>query len=151
MTVAIREAGSEDASALSELVGALGYPCGVPVMRERLRCFERRADHLLRLAVDDLGQPLGVAHAFQGFQLHSPPFVEIASLVVAEQARGAGVGSRLIEAVIAWARAHRIYRVRVHSRIQREAAHAFYARQGFAPTKTQHVLEYRLASGPGQL
>jgi GNAT superfamily N-acetyltransferase len=78
------------------------------------------------------------------YHLQSEPAVLIGGLVVAESARGRGIGKQLCKAAEDWARAHGVRRLRVRSNAIRERAHAFYLRDGYAQVKTSTVFEKTL-------
>ncbi|MFC3283471.1 GNAT family N-acetyltransferase [Litchfieldella rifensis] len=141
MSRRVRSPIDDDVPALVRLSGALGYPCQASEMRERLAFLGSRPGHVVLVVSDDANQPLGWIHAFESAQLTSPPFVEIAGLVIDEEARGEGLGQLLVEGVAAWAKERGIGRLRVHSRISRGDAHRFYTRLGFMQVKTQHVFQ----------
>jgi GNAT superfamily N-acetyltransferase len=64
--------------------------------------------------------------------LHRPGDIcRITALVIDESARGAGVGSLLVEEVERYARTTDCVRVEVTSAAQRTGAHAFYLRLGY--------------------
>jgi GNAT superfamily N-acetyltransferase len=68
----------------------------------------------------------------------------IEGFVVEEQARSAGVGTRLLDALEAWARAHGCTAMRVQSNVIRERAHEFYERHGYAKIKAQYAFRKAL-------
>ncbi len=72
-------------------------------------------------------------------QLEEPPFAELAGLVVADSARGIGIGAALLAAAEAWARAAGFALMRVRSNVVRERAHRFYEREGYCRVKAQAV------------
>lgn len=141
MTRRIRQARAEDASALAHMSDMLGYPCDVAGMAKRLARLDAMPGHRVLVAVDTSDMPQGWIHAFESAQLTSPPFVEIAGLVIDERSRGDGLGRLLVEDVAAWAGRRGIDRLRVHSRTCRDGAHRFYERLGFTRVKTQHVFQ----------
>ncbi|WP_148254275.1 GNAT family N-acetyltransferase [Aidingimonas lacisalsi] len=148
MAGTIRPPADDDVPVLVALAEALGYPCQVSEMRERLAFLDGRSGHVVRVVSDDADCPLGWIHAFESAQLTGGPFVEIAGLVIDDRARGIGLGKCLVDAVAAWAKARGIYRLRVHSRVSRTGAHRFYRRLGFEQTKTQHVFQHDLKGAP---
>lgn len=85
---------------------------------------------------------VGWLHAYLAVRVGVAPFVEIAGLIVDEQYRGKGIGSKLVEAAIFWAKSIGVS-VRVRSNSMRDATHKFYQAQGFKLLK-QHVFEFNL-------
>ena len=139
MTIEI--ARSADAEALAALAGQLGYPSSAAQITGRLAGFD--ADHRVWVARSE-GAVLGWIHAYVARYLVLEPFVEIGGLIVADGARGQGVGPRLIEEACTWARSLGCDRVGVHSNVVREDAHRFYEREGFELEKRQGVFTRRL-------
>ena len=82
-----------------------------------------------------------------------PGVMGLFSMWVAPEARGAGVGGRLVEAVVGWARASGYGRVVLEVADENAAAVRLYERHGFAPTGArgtlppprEHVLEHERA------
>ena len=133
---------ASDAEALAALAGQLGYPSSAAEITGRLAEFD--AEHRVWVARSE-GAVIGWIHAYVARYLVVEPYVEIGGLVVADGARGPGVGPRLIEEACTWARALGLGRVGVHSNVLREDAHRFYAREGFELEKTQGVFTRRLS------
>ena len=132
-TVAVRPARSEDARAVNELLDQLGYPQQDPAATA----------HRIRTWAEDPAGAVYVAAA--GAQLlgviavHVCPFFErpgswgrIVALVVAERARGRGVGSQLVAAAESFATGRGCVRMEVTSNDRRRDAHAFYEGHGYA-------------------
>jgi len=129
----IRPARSADAPAVGELLNQLGYPQdGRESTAARMRAW-----------LDDAASASFVAEV-QGeirgvIAVHLCPFFErdgawgrIVALVVAEEARGGGVGSRLVAAAEAFAAERGCLRMEVTSADRRADAHRFYRRLGYA-------------------
>jgi GNAT superfamily N-acetyltransferase len=64
------------------------------------------------------------------------PYLQVENVVVAEAARRGGVGSGLIHAATAAARAAGCYKIQLQSRVDRLAAHTFYESCGLTATAT---------------
>lgn len=64
------------------------------------------------------------------------PYLQVENVVVAAAARRSGVGSRLIHAATAAARAAGCYKIQLQSRVDRFAAHTFYESCGLTATAT---------------
>jgi GNAT superfamily N-acetyltransferase len=77
-------------------------------------------------------------HRFSG--LHDDaPVALVTALVVAEHARGLGVGRRLVDRAIEAARGWGCTRLIVTTHIRRAEAHAFYEHIGFELTGRRYV------------
>lgn len=128
----IRLAAAADAAAVDELLRQLGYPQ------------ECTATTATRIQVwgDDPASAAYVAEA--GGELlglvavHICPFFErpgswgrIVALVVAEQARGRGVGGQLVARAELFAASRGCVRMEVTSADRRQDAHEFYRRRGY--------------------
>ena len=140
----IREAVAADAGALAPLSAQLGYPADAATIARRLGHITARRAGVVLVAVDARGGVLGFAQAEPRRLVFTEPFVELAALVVAETARGHGVGATLLDAIEAWARGRGFASLRVRSNVVRERAHRFYLREGFAEKKRQTVFEKRV-------
>jgi len=144
MTLTVTLAALEDAPALAELAGQLGYPAPAARLAIRLEGLLARPDeHRTWVARAD-GRAIGWLHAYVARHLVDDPYVEIGGLVVADGERGHGVGPRLIAEADSWARTLGFDRIGVHSNVLRVDAHRFYEREGFVLEKRQGVLTRRL-------
>ncbi len=146
--IAVRPARREDAATLAALSGELGYPASAGDVSARLEALAARGAHAVLVAEEDGGPPLGFVHVFGAYTVESDPFAEIGGLVVAARARGRGVGAALVAAGEDWARGAGFPTLRVRSRLERAAAHAWYERRGYARVKTQAVFTKELAPPP---
>jgi GNAT superfamily N-acetyltransferase len=130
--VLIRPVRDTDVSAVVDLLGQLGYPQdGTAATAQRVRSWTRDPSSAAYVA-DDGGDVLGVV------AVHVCPFFErdgawarIAALVVADRARGRGVGSRLVAEAESFAADHGCARMEVTSSDRRGEAHAFYRGRGY--------------------
>jgi GNAT superfamily N-acetyltransferase len=138
----IREARLEDAPAVSRLLGELGHPAPEAEVRERLARLERLAGHVVLVAEDASGA-LAVASGFVTPVLHRPGVTgRISVMVVAEEARGTGLGTRLLDAIEDALVARGATRLELTSNLRRAEAHAFYERRGW----TRQGLRFEKAS-----
>jgi GNAT superfamily N-acetyltransferase len=137
-SVIIRVADLKDAAAISILSEQLGYPAAQTDVEERLTAILRRCDNAVFLA-ERKGKVVGWAHVLGQAFLESPPFAELAGLIVDRDARRLGIGRNLVEACVRWARDHRFGQIRVRSNVVRREAHQFYSSVGFAQIKSQAV------------
>ena len=130
----VRRATRADAEALAPLLGELGYPAEPAAVAARLGALLGSARDAV-LVAEGGGEVLGVLALHWGAMLHLPaPVARIGSLVVAEGARGRGVGALLVREAAALARAEGCAALELTTGIRRHAAHAFYAAQGFTWT-----------------
>lgn len=141
----IRPVELEDAPAVAELLGQLGYPTSDAEARARLA--ELRAtgsEHCVLVAVEPDDRVVGWIQVSAVLSLETGPFGEIRGLVVLESERGRGVGVELVAAGEGWVRARGLDVVRVRSNVVRERTHRFYERLGYEGLKSQRVFLRRL-------
>jgi ribosomal protein S18 acetylase RimI-like enzyme len=136
---AIRQARGDDAPVLAALCGELGYPATSRQLAARLAALGSAPAQCVFVAGDEAGAVVGWLHVALQTGLLDDAVAEILGLVVAESARGAGIGGELLRAAEAWARERGAATMRVRSRSDRERAHRFYRRAGYLRTKTQDV------------
>ena len=143
--VSIRSAETGDAAALASLSTQLGYPTDAETMRRRLHRLHENRIGAIFVALNDESHVVGWTHVVERFHLEDEPFVELAGLVVDENARSAGVGAALLHAAESWARELGHAKLRVRSNVIRDRAHGFYRREGYVERKRQAVFEKSLA------
>ena len=136
----VRRLAVDDAAAVAELSGQLGYPGSAEELRKRIEAMVRSEDRVAFAAVRE-AELVGWIDAAVERHLQAEDAVVIGGLVVGETARGCGVGKRLCGEVEQWARERGFARVRVRSQIKRADAHRFYLRDGYRQVKTSLVLE----------
>jgi GNAT superfamily N-acetyltransferase len=135
----VRPATSEDAAALAELSGQLGYPADEATMTGRLAALESDFRHAVFVAETEAGAVIGWIHVMPKVMLLVSDVCEIGGLVVDERHRRRGVGRALVSEAQAWARASGYRELTVRSSTLRPSAHAFYPSQGFVAVKEQTV------------
>ena len=134
----IREITAGDAAATASLSEELGYPVPPDAMKQRIEFLNGLRGHVVYVACL-YGKVVGWIDIRETHHLQVEPCAEIGGLVVSSEARGGGIGRRLIERAEGWARRQGLERVVVRSQLMREAAHRFYLREGYARTKTSAV------------
>lgn len=139
-SIELRKARVSDATEIAKLAEALGYPSSTREARDRLRTMLRDARNHVIVAETSDGSLVGWVHVYRIDLLELAPFAEIGGLIVNETVRGLGIGSQLIEAAQRWTRRCGMSNLRVRTRVERERAHRFYYRHGFALRKSQLVL-----------
>jgi GNAT superfamily N-acetyltransferase len=128
----VRDAGPDDAPAVAELLGELGYPISP---REAAARLGRQGERVLLAELDGRVQGL-VALSVGSLIQHARPLARVTALVVRESARGRGAGRRLMARAEELARAAGCAGVELTSglRAEREAAHRFYEALGYVRT-----------------
>jgi GNAT superfamily N-acetyltransferase len=129
---AIRPLRPADAPIVAELLRRLGYPQDDPAATAaRIRAWD--ADPASAAYAADAG-----AGALGLVAVHVCPYFErpgawgrIVALVVADHARGQGIGGRLVAAAEAFAAGRGAVRMEVTSNDRRLDAHEFYRRRGY--------------------
>ena len=142
--LSVRRLTVEDADAVAELSGQLGYPASSDDLRKRLQEISLTGERVA-FAAELQGKLAGWVEASIERHLQSPACVVIGGLVVRDELRGLGIGKRLCEEIEAWTRRKSIQCLRVRSQIMREDAHRFYLREGYRVVKTSLVLEKTLS------
>lgn len=135
----IRRADVGDAEAIAVLNRVLGRADGVEEVRESLSRLCTNGRDVILIAASHDGTALGWIHAGEREVLGSGRRCEILGLVVGEEARGRGVGRRLVAGAEEWATAGGLSEVVVRSNTRRLDSHPFYERLGYTRMKTQHV------------
>lgn len=128
-----------DAPALAALAGELGYPTSAEALLGRLAALHP-TDAAVLVSTDPDDRPTGWCHVEMRRTLVEPMSALIVGLVIGEGHRSAGIGAALLAAAEAWARARGCTRLVVATRITRERAHRFYAREGYEVSKTSYFL-----------
>ncbi|TCO62820.1 GNAT family N-acetyltransferase [Actinocrispum wychmicini] len=128
----IRLAHTTDAAAVNELLHQLGYPQGgTETTATRIQTWgddPASAAYVAEAGGDLLG--LVAVHVCPFFE-RAGSWGRIVALVVAEQARGQGVGGQLVKAAEVFATGRGCVRMEVTSADRREDAHEFYRRRGY--------------------
>ncbi len=130
--ITIRAAAPSDAPILCELLAQLGYPASVtdiPARLSALASFPRAAAFV---ATNGYGEVVGLAttHIFPSIH-DNGPVAWLTTLVVLEDARGAGIGSVLVTHVEQWAVRNGAKRLSVTSGMHRKATHEFYEKREY--------------------
>ncbi|OZG71935.1 hypothetical protein BTA51_18185 [Hahella sp. CCB-MM4] len=141
--VTIRTAAPDDGAALLLLVGELGYPMEAGILQTNLENLIHDPECAL-LVAEIANEVCGVAMAYTSKSLTNGRCAVIGNLVVSENKRGFGIGSRLVTELKNWTKQRGLTTIRVGSQTYREAAHKFYENLGFTKIKTQHWFQYTL-------
>ena len=140
----IRLARLEDADALANLAGQLGYPSTVEQIRRRFEVLVEKSDENAVFVAEANGKILGWVHAHIYNLLVDDPETEIGGLVVDEVARGGRIGEKLMQAAEAWTLEKGCSSVYLRSNVIRTRAHEFYKRLGYSVVKSQYAFRKNL-------
>jgi GNAT superfamily N-acetyltransferase len=128
--IQVRDAVPEDAVAIADLLGELGYPASAVEIPERLGAVAGVPGRVL--VAEDAGAVLGVASVTRLTLLHrAGPVALLSALVVQARRRGEGVGRALVEAAEQQAAAWDCETLEITSRDDRHRTHRFYVGLGF--------------------
>jgi GNAT superfamily N-acetyltransferase len=135
--VLLRDASVADAPAVTNLLGQLGYPDAEASVRQRLERLAAGAlDRVVVAEVD--GTVLGLIGLHVAPYLHRDGnWLRITALVVADPARGRGIGRALMAEAEATAIRWGCDQLEVTSGRHRPDAHRFYADLGYEETSTR--------------
>lgn len=137
----IRTAQPEDAEVVASLSEELGYPTDPEVMKRRIERLNTHPEENAVFLACLQSRVVGWIHVSILQPLQADAHALIGGLVITNDCRGAGIGASLIARAEEWAKRQGSNKMRVTSRINREAAHRFYLREGYNQTKTSAVFE----------
>lgn len=128
----IRDASAGDTATIAQLLGQLGYPARAAEVDARLVAL-RRYPQAVAFVAEAQGHVVGVVtcHMFPSIHV-SAPIAWLTTLIVDRHHCGQGIGRQLCRAAEAWAQQRGAQRLSVSSGAQRDGAHAFYERIGYA-------------------
>jgi GNAT superfamily N-acetyltransferase len=130
----IRTATSDDAPALSTLLGQLGYPTKAAEIPGRLRKLEARPGTTV-LVAELNGRVVGCVTVHLFHSLHtSDPTAWLTAVVVDQAVRGKGIGSAMVKDAENWAIEHGAARIALTSAAHRKEAHEFYKARNYQET-----------------
>lgn len=131
----------DDLEALQRLMLELGYCVEPGKLRTNISEIYQKGGEIF--VAERNGITAGCVCVVMDVRLAEGVYAEIVSLIVSDNAQGKGIGKKLIEAAEAWAR-KRVNKIRVRANVIRNAAHAFYKRQGYEEVKTQKIFIKRV-------
>jgi ribosomal protein S18 acetylase RimI-like enzyme len=134
----VRAARSGDAPALAQLIGLLGHETDAQGLRERIAALA--GDRLAPLVATLGNEVVGLCGMDSMLAVHrDKPVGRITILVVAEEARGQGIGRMLAETAEQHLKELGCGMVEVTSNDRLTEAHAFYRRIGYERTSLRFV------------
>ncbi len=102
---------------------------------------EKKESRAIKISVVENGKTVGRGFLYLIFNdLHKEPYGLMEDVFVEEKYRGKGVGTKLVEALIAEAKKQGCYKLVGTSRFSNERVHGLYDRLGF----TKHGFEFRM-------
>lgn len=129
--VCVRNVNYNDFETLTELIKELGYPSTVSKVSERLskisssKCYKTFVSEVDGKIVGFIGLCKLYAYEYDG------AYIRIIALVVNEQYRGKGIGTKLVESAEKWALDEEAIAITLNSGINRKEAHEFYKSKGY--------------------
>lgn len=138
--VALRAAVPADGDDVAGLLAQLGYPCDHAEAADRILALAEDPRQALVVAAARDGTVLGLLALHAMYSLaRGADVVRITALVVADAARGQGIGRLLLREAERLARAGGAERLEISSGSHRTDAHAFYRGCGFAESGLRFV------------
>ena len=133
----IRKATMDDCDRIYEInVQDFKYEYPYEVTKSNLEKVLNKDDHVVFVAEDE-GKIIGYIEARDHIAIYAPELKDVMALVVSEEARHKGVGKKLMDTVIEWAKKDGAQGVRLTTREDRVIAHKFYEDYGFEMSKIQ--------------
>lgn len=139
LAVTVRQMRTDDAAAVADLTTQLGYAATDDEIRRRYDLIKDRWDARLFVAQHSGKTVVGWIHVQATYLLECDARAEIWGLVVGKNARGTGVGRRLVDAAEEWALMRGLGVIVLRSNHLRVEAQGFYEHLGYKVTKTQNA------------
>jgi N-acetylglutamate synthase-like GNAT family acetyltransferase len=142
--ITVREATPNDADSLNTLYRLLTANAAVNVRPDRIAAIAKHDDHFLLIAEIDNHVCGTVFTSFcMDAMFGEQPFTVIENIVIDMSWRRHGVGRKLLATVEAMSIARTSSKMMLLSAIEREFAHAFFQKIGFASDKKRGFVKYR--------
>ncbi len=142
MEIRIRTARLNDAEAIALLSKELGYEPHKDEIVRKLQKFELSPGE--EIFVAEFEKVVGWMHISLVEPLESDPFAEIRGIVVAEEYRGKGIGTKLIQSAEEWTRRKNCKKIRIRTNMKREDTRKYYRNLNFTSIKLQEVFEKKI-------
>ncbi len=135
----VRPATTADAREIADLLGQLGYPTDASAVPGRMQRMAVNGGQTTLVAEHD-GRVVGMATVHVRWAINSDsPMGRLVSVVVDSDHRSRGVGAALIAAAERVARDAGCDRMEVTSAAERDDAHRFYERLGYAARSKRFI------------
>ncbi len=127
----VRDLILRDYKTIRFLLDELGYPTPEEEVKERLERIN--SDKTLKTLVAEIeGEIVGFIGLCKSYSYErSGCYIRITALIVSEQYREKGIGTRLLQAAEEWARLLNASCIVLSSGLNRKEAHKFYENKGF--------------------
>lgn len=138
LDVSIRHSTENDIQDMVILMDQLGYPTTYAEMSERYRHLASDAN-FTTLVAEVRGRAIGLIGLQTSYMYEkNGRHCRIMALIVHDQFRGSGIGTRLIQAAEQWASEQGVSSLSLNSanREDRQAAHRFYREMGYSDGST---------------
>ena len=142
MEIRIRKARLDDAEAIAQLSKDLGYEPHKDEIVRKLQKFELSPGEVIFVA--EYEKVVGWMHISLVEPLESDPFAEIRGIVVAEEYRRKGIGTKLIQSAEEWTRRKNCKKIRIRTNMKREDTRKYYRNLNFTSIKLQEVFEKKI-------
>ncbi len=140
MNIEVRSMKKEDAVAVMNLCGQLGYQITAGEVQTNIHLFSQKEDAAAFVAVHE-NMVAGWITVAYVLSVSSSPVCEVRGLVVDEKYRKNNIGTTLIEHVKQWCKEKNCGKLRLRCNVKRKETHAFYLHLGFTEKKEQKVFE----------
>lgn len=142
--IVIRKVRIEDAKFIGELSIQLGHAMTENEAKERLTKIIKQRDQAIFVA-EHVGEIiLGFAYIVLIYELINGYQARLEGLVTDENARGIGLGRKLMAEVEKWAKKKGSKTLKFVSNIKRTEAHGFYEKIGYEKSKVQQQFKKEL-------
>ena len=139
MEIKIRKVSIDDVDAIVSLSKELGYEPQRSEIENKIHKFELSLAEEVFVAEHE--KVVGWMHISHVEPLESNPFVEIRGIVVTQDYRKKGIGTKLIQRAEEWAKEKNCKKIRVRTNVKREETRKYYRNLNFISKKTQEVFE----------
>jgi N-acetylglutamate synthase-like GNAT family acetyltransferase len=133
MEINIRKVNIDDVNAIVFLSKELGYEPQRGEIENKIRKFEFSLDE--EIFVAEFEKVIGWMHISLVEPLESNPFVEIRGIVVTQEYRKKGIGTKLIKTAEDWAKEKSCKKIRVRTNVKREETRKYYRNLNFISKK----------------
>ena len=139
MEIKIRKISIDDVDAIVSLSKELGYEPQRSEIENKIHKFELSLAEEVFVAEHE--KVVGWMHISHVEPLESNSFVEIRGIVVTQDFRKKGIGTKLIQRAEEWAKEKNCKKIRVRTNVKREETRKYYRNLNFISKKTQEVFE----------